>query len=421
MTASSPISARERIELLDVLRGFALLGIMFGNMTWFTGYAVLSDEQRVALGTQGIDQVIAWLIHVLVDEKFWSLFALLFGVGVAMQAQRARDPQEFSQLYVRRILAMLSIGLAHAIFLWFGDIISLYAVVGLVLLLFRRSTDKTVLIWSIRLLLLPIAVLTLWLCLHNLRTPGNTVDPGHGPIELLKFFAGGTYWEAFSANWAFLKERWAIAVYDGRLFKLAGMFLLGWWAGRQDLFIHIDRHRRQWWLALEAGLLLGIPINIGIYTFFPGVGLRPPSEAGLVMQSLKAVGTPLLCMGYVSAIVLAYPLIAKRLPARLLAAPGRMSLTNYLLQSVVGIIVFYGCGFGMWGKVGTAWSVVIILAIFASQIVLSQLWLYYFRQGPVEWLWRCLTYWRPLPLRRRSVEQTYRAPEIRVESDEKVI
>ena len=133
----------ERLALLDALRGFALLGILFVNMTWFTGFAVLPADRRAEMTTAPADAVTAWLIHFLVDGKFWSLFALLFGAGAAVQWARAQARgDDCTRLFLRRSFALIFIGLLHAVFLWFGDIVSLYAVVGLALLLFRRCSDR---------------------------------------------------------------------------------------------------------------------------------------------------------------------------------------------------------------------------------------------------------------------------------------
>ncbi|MHC4991474.1 MAG: DUF418 domain-containing protein, partial [Planctomycetota bacterium] len=170
----------DRLVLLDALRGFALLGIMFVNMTWFTGFAVLGPDRRAALGTGRIDAITAWLVHFAVDGKFWSLFALLFGVGFGLLAQRADQRGErFSSQYARRMQALLAIGLIHAIFVWFGDIVSLYAAVALALLLFRRCSERAVLGWAVALLLSPVALGGIWLAIDlATRVPGaERIDP----------------------------------------------------------------------------------------------------------------------------------------------------------------------------------------------------------------------------------------------------
>ncbi len=401
-----PTRSEDRILLLDVLRGFALFGILFVNMTWFTGYAVIGADERAALGTQGIDSVTAFLIHVFVDSKFWSLFALLFGVGFAIQCRRAaaRDAA-FAPYFSRRMIILLAIGLLHAVFIWFGDIVSLYAATGLVLLVFCRASDRAVLRWAIIGLLLPVLVSAGWLAAELMSGPQDApaVDPGHGPAELLVYFGGGTYAEVLSANWAFLKERWFLAVYEGRFFKLLGMFLLGVAMTRAGIFDDPSRHRPLLKNILRWGLIVGVPANIALAAFAGSVSLRPPTLAGWSVATISTVGIPALCLAYAAGLTLLFQQDSWRRRLALFAPVGRMSLTNYVLQSVIGIAIFYGIGLGLWGRIGATWSVPVIALIFVTQAIISALWLRRFTYGPLEWLWRSLSYGKSLPWRRRVV------------------
>ena len=394
-------ATNERLVLLDSLRGFALLGIMFVNITWFTGFAVLSAEQRAALGTDAIDTVVAWLVHVGIDSKFWSFFALLFGVGFALQMQRAeRDGRDIVPVYRRRMVVLLGIGLLHAVFVWFGDILSIYAVAGLALLLFRKMPPRRVLGWAVVLLLSPIVVNGVWLIVDaSLRTPDMPrIDPGHGPGHLLVNFSTGTYADAFAANWAFLTERWLIAVYTARFFTVLGMFLLGVYAGRMGIVEFPQRHRALLRKILIGGLLIGVPANIALASVH--VPLRPPSVGGWGMFIVSSIGLPALCVAYAGGITLIFQWTVARRVLAPFAAVGRMSLTNYVTQSVVGLALFYGCGLGLWGSFGITIAVGYLFAFFAVQAMLSAWWLHHFNYGPLEWVWRCLTYGRWLPLRR---------------------
>lgn len=400
--APRPTTAGERIVVLDALRGFALFGILFVNMTWFTGYAVLSPEQRQALGTAGIDGVVSWLIQFLVNNKFWSLFALLFGIGAAVQYDRAKTRGDaFERLFARRVAVLLFIGLLHAVFIWFGDIISLYAVAGFAILLFRRWSGRAILICAAVCLVAPIVQGGVWLAIDQMvRDPSAArVDPGYGPGELLVYFGSGTYAEAFKANWAFLTERWYLAIYEGRFFKLLGMFLLGFWAGRKGV-LHDSDQRSLLRRVLLWGLLLGVPANAILVKLAGDVALRPPSAAGWLVSSLAAVGVPALCLAYAAGFaLLCHSPIGRRCTAIFVHA-GRMTLTNYIVQSIIGVTIFYGYGFGLWGRFGTAWSLAVIGLIFGIQAVCSAWWLRMFRYGPLEWVWRCLTYGQRLRLRR---------------------
>ncbi len=391
-----PAPSSERIATLDILRGFALLGILFGNLTWFTGFAVLSPAQRVALGTESIDRAAACWIHFAIDAKFYSLFSLLFGVGFAIQEERARRAgAAFAPLYLRRSIVLLAIGLAHAVFLWFGDIVSLYAVVGVALLFFRRCSERTVLRWALALLALPIVWSFVWL-----SVPSG--DPGYGPAALLSAFASGSYAEVLDANWAFLEERWFLALYSGRFFKLLGLFLLGAWIGRQEILHEPERHIALLKRALGWGLTIGIPVNLALAFLIDAVPERPASWLGCARVAADSIGSSSLCIAYTSGLTLLLrsPSWQRRLAP--LAAPGRLSLTSYVLQSAIGTALFYGYGAGLWGEMGAAAIVPLAVVIFALQLALSAIWLQYFRMGPLEWLWRALAHGRWLAFRARG-------------------
>lgn len=400
MTKIQPVSSSRRLPVLDFTRGTALLGIMFVNMTWFTGFAILSADERSQFATAHLDAPIYWLIHVLVDAKFWSIFAFLFGVGVALQRSNRTDSERsFNAFYLRRIAILFAIGFTHASLLWFGDIVSLYAVAGLALIFLKRFSNRTLLVIAIVMLGAPIVQLAVHYLIFSLRPPSElTGDPGHGPAELLSAFATGSYVNALHANWEFLKERWIIALYDGRFFKLIGMFLLGFYAGSCHLFVDSIATRRIWKRVLTVGTIVGLPLSVVVQTHFGGIPLRPPSALGWLAESLKCICVPALSLAYVAGIILIYPRIGSRLPTQWIASAGRMSLTNYILQTAVGITIFYGCGFGKWGKIGITWAIVILVLLFVVQAIGSHYWLKRFRQGPLEWIWRCGTYGRLLPI-----------------------
>jgi uncharacterized protein len=416
--APGPVRTTERVSRLDAMRGFALLGIMFVNMTWFTGFAVLSGEQREALGTAGVDRVTAWIVHFAVDSKFWTLFALLFGVGFGIQAVRAGAPagtgDGFAVRYARRMGVLFLIGAAHAVFLWFGDIVSLYAAVGIFLLLFRRCRGRTLVGWAAALLLSPIVVSGCWLAAEVARfvlgddTAAVAGDPGHGPAELLVVFGAGSYGEVLRANWAFLVERWYLAVYSSRFPALLGMFLLGFWAARRGIVQHPERHDLLLRRVVRWGLLVGVPANALLATFV--IARRPPTALGWLSTVVASIGTPALALAYAGLFVrvFAHPIGAGLLAP--FAWAGRLSLTNYVLQSAIGVTIFYGCGIGLWGKVGITASLAFIAAIFCLQTVASRWWLGHFEQGPLEWIWRCLSYGRRVPLRRRRSGPRAAAP-----------
>ena len=367
-----------------------------------------SPAQRAALGTEGIDAFTSWWIRFAVDGKFYPLFALLFGVGVAVQLRRAgaRRPEPsgeggFRTRFRRRMAVLMVIGLLHATLLWFGDILSLYAVVGFVLLAFLRKSPTSLLRWSGASLLAPIVVSFSWLAVRSwvLPAPGDGIDPGYGPATLLPVFGSGSYLEVLEANAAFLRDRWLLALQSGRLFKLLGMFLLGLAVGRKGIFEDPAAHAKLLRRTLLVGLLLGVPANLALASLLQSIPDRPPSLLGSLRASVYAVAAPSLSLAYAAGFTLLFqrPAAARLLSA--LEACGRASLSNYLLQTAAGVALFYGYGAGLWGSLGMGAAVLLIAAIFLTQAVLSRAWLQRFRYGPVEWAWRCLSYGRRLPLR----------------------
>lgn len=392
----------ERINLLDSLRGFALFGILFGNFTWFTGYAVSNQAERSQFATANLDTLTTWWIHFAVDGKFYSLFALLFGIGFGLQAKKApHATTEFSKLFVRRMVILFTIGALHATCLWFGDILSLYAVTGLALLGFRSLATDRLLPWACVFLLTPILFYLSWLFIHIFRFTTSTpnADPGYGPGDLLPTFGLGTYAQISVANWAFLKERWILAFQSGRFFKLLGMFLLGLWVVRKNVLFQLQDHRKTLTQVLVIALAVGIPMNIVLGFLLEFVPERPPSVPGFLRATIYSLAAPTLALAYATGFCLLYQTRSRGGPLRLLRFAGRMSLTNYLVQTLFGVGLFYGYGVGLWGRISVSWSVPLVTAIFGLQCVFSYFWLQRFAMGPVEWVWRCLTHRKRLPLR----------------------
>jgi hypothetical protein len=193
--------------------------------------------------------------------------------------------------------------------------------------------------------------------------------------------------------------RWWRGVVSSRFTSLLGLFLLGVWVVRHGVVDDPQRHRKLLWSGLVAGLLVGVPANVHYATYL--TGLRPHAWDQVPAHALKTVGIPALSLAYACAFALAFPFCRSVL--RVFAPIGRMSLTNYILQSIIGVALFYGCGLAMWGEVGITMSIVYIVGIFAVLTVCSAMWLKLFRQGPLEWLWRSLAYGRALPLRTTAV------------------
>lgn len=401
---ATPVPTSERHPILDALRGWALLGILVANMLVFQGGYFLSDAQARLLPGAALDDPVELLIEWLVVGKFYSLFSLLFGIGFALQIQRLEARGEGMGRYVRRLAILFLFGLAHLLLLWLGDILALYALMGGVLLLFRRAGDRALLRWAILLWLLPVGWSVL---IHfagiDLSAPlfGTAfatmarmtgLPPAQLPIALfehpdplmhLRFHLGG------------LLFRIADLTYQLRPAKVLAMFLIGLWIGRHALYARLDESRPLLLRTAKLGLGIGLPLAL-VRALLTMTG---DSEAmRFAAELFYCISTPVLALGYAAA----FALLWQRGRRKLLASPapaGRMALTNYLGQSVLQSLIFYGFGLNLVAKLGLVFVIPISLALFAFQVAFSGWWLARFRFGPLEWLWRSATYGRAQPMR----------------------
>ncbi len=357
-----------RVRQLDALRGFALLGIVLGNVQWFSGYAVDPAPAKDALGLDGL---VTFALQLLVDGKFYALFSLLFGASFCLMLQRerehGRDPETTAR---RRLTALFVLGLVHATLVWFGDILSLYAVAALPLAALLRRSDGVVLRWSLGLLLSPALLsgaLLLW------ADPAQSSALIYGPIDQLPAFASGGVFDLLWANAAFLTQRWVLALASGRLPRLLGLFLLG------ALLIR----RRPVLSPFSWGVLLVVAItsNLALATL-AGAPPLPPSPLGLLRDAIACVALPTGALAY--ATILWGPLARRGALSDTLVHAGRLSATHYLSQSLVLAFVFYGVGLGGWGTLGATGSVLVGAAIALMQLAVSPTWRARVGLGPGE-------------------------------------
>jgi uncharacterized protein len=408
--SAAPVAPRERIAAIDIVRGFALLGILAVNMALFANpiYSVLGGHGP---WTGPLDRAAAWLIRFLAESKFYTLFSFLFGLGLVLQMQRAAARGvPFVPVYARRLLILLVIGLIHAYLIWIGDILVSYALLGFVLLLFRRRSPRALLIWAAVLISLPVLLSAASVALLEMGRSDPTIaaqidrsfaeqaaDWAARAETAARVYAGGDVF-AITAQ----RARDLAFFYPYTLFILPSvlaMFLVGLWVGQrgiaQDIPGHLPFIRR----VAAWGLGLGLPLNL-LYAVMSEISDRTiPTVPALVAALASSIGAPILSMGYAASLTL----LAHRgdWGRRLapLAPVGRMALSNYLAQSLVCTTIFYGYGLGLFGRVGPAAGLLLTIAIFLLQIPISVWWLRRFRFGPVEWLWRSLTYGRPQPMR----------------------
>lgn len=394
--ATLPVS--ERVLTLDVLRGIAVGGILLANVIVFFGLTFLSRDQVAALATTTADQAALWFEHVFIDQKFYSIFSLLFGIGFGIQLSRGGDGA--LPRFKRRLRILLAIGAIHAFFIWAGDILMLYALLGFTLPWFARKSDRDLIKWTVMLLATPTVLYALVLALW-MATGQRAGSPNAGlPAPMLHFFEGigrGGFKDAFVGNLVFLTGRWADLFATVRFPKVLGMFVLGLWTVRTGLISSLEGHRPLLAKWATLGWSIGLPTNIAAAWIFSRWYYLPPNGGGFIGTALQGIGVPMLAIGYATTVALL--VIGGRRWITVFAPVGRMALTNYLMHSLVCITLSYGFGFGLWWRTSPATAMAIAIAIIAVQIPLSALWLSRFRYGPVEWIWRRLTYRRQIAMR----------------------
>ena len=395
----SPVRPSERYVILDALRGFALIGIILANYPEFSLYTFQPPEVAASMPTADADRVVRFLQYVFVDGKFYTLFSLLFGMGFSIIISHAAERGDGGfRLFYRRMAVLVLIGFLHLMFIWSGDILMLYAFMGMLLPLFRRMSDRWLLRWAAFFLLLPVfvdcvtglfgislsapAVRAQW---HYCRMYGITEENfGYWLRD------ADTYREVFQ----FLVQGALVRVQEfvdgNRYFKVLGLFVIGFYIGRRKLYADLAEHKPLLRKVSSVGFFLGLPLSL-VYAW-SAVNGHPFGAAG--HSVLYFVSVYPLGFAYAAWLCLLYLKSREAAVWRWLAAPGRMALTNYIGQSVVGMFLFYSIGFGLGAGVGLAQTELTALAVFAFQVLFSWIWLRYCQFGPLEWVWRMLNYGR---------------------------
>ncbi|NTS42000.1 DUF418 domain-containing protein [Flavisolibacter sp. BT320] len=410
VSPSSPIQNSERAQVLDVMRGLALIGIFLNNIYGFSGYGFLEEAQQQKFASYPVDRIADYLQIIFVEGKFYSLFSFLFGIGFSILLRRGEQKgHNTTALFYRRLLVLFLIGAAHLFLLWEGDILLLYAVLGALLPLFRNCTNRTVLIWAFALILSPIVIdiVKLWLQASPaqfLQPIGVAIDTENGITE--------QNWRSFlfteNSGWrewrAWLESGWTFRFYylfdSNRLPKVLGVFLLGLFAGRKMIYARLAEHKRLLKKTMQWGYGVGIPFSIAMAYFEHDEKAVFTSAWGLADTVSYALSVVPLALAYAATIGLLYT----RYPQALtfFARAGRMALTTYLSQTLIGILLFYNIGLGLGQQFGLVFLFSLVLVVYTLQAFFSKWWLRQFQYGPVEWIWRQLTYGKRLPLQRQK-------------------
>ena len=391
-------AARERLDVLDAVRGAAVLGILLINIESLSGFGFVGPEVRAEAPLSRFDDEMALLLAIFVEAKFYALFSLLFGIGFAVFIERAaaRGADAVS-LFKRRLIGLLIIGVVHTVFVWFGDILVTYALLGFGLIPFLRKDDRSLLRLALILFLLPAVLYALAAAGALFVSPPVAAGPrGALPPVLADaagHFAHGSYPQVIAGNIVFTLANALRRL--GLMFfpRVFGMFLIGLYVGRTGMLAAVDKHRPRLRQIAVYGSMLGLPLALAGAVVPERL---PPAAALLVEGVAKSLAIPMMTLSYAAMLSLFF----HDRPGwrHAFAAPGRMALTNYLLHSLAGVIAFYGLGFGLFGRLSLSVLLALSVAVFAIQIVLSRAWLTVAAFGPAEWVWRMFTYRRRFPL-----------------------
>ena len=399
-----PTAGSERHDVLDALRGFALFGIFLANIRYFSGWEFTAPSLR---GELAGSSYVTWdFLHLaIIDGKFYTLFAFLFGLGFALQLERldARGAAAAS-IFRRRTAILLCFGLLHLFIFWVGDILTPYALLGFVLLAVRKWHDQTLLMVAGLAFFVPIFGYLLFWALGLSPSLGlydvsyALMPPGaQDPMVDLRL----TEWDdRLQSSLALGILRFGHLFDSWRWPKLLAIMLIGLWAGRRLVRDELLQNKRFLFKVLMIGAVSG-GIAGPIMAHLGGLGFdRPHSLQGLFAVIAYTFAVIPLGLAYAAGFVLLWHKAAPVL--KVLAAPGRMALTNYLCQTLIGLTVFYGIGLNQAGL----WSIQNLLlfaaSVYIAQTLFSHLWLRSFRFGPAEWVWRTLTYGKAPGLRRAA-------------------
>ncbi len=398
-----PVYGANRIDYMDLLRGIAIFFILIANLRWFTLYTPGYDGYFVF---PVLDHWVHQLQNIFIEGKFYSIFSILFGWGIALQIKKSKkDDESITRFLRRRLGVMLLLGGIHLFLIWEGDIVFLYGLVGFALVALRKYSNKTLLITGITLVLSPILLYFLKMRLEWFNWPSEYLTRAGEKIYQMNGWLNQdasrtdvlreskSIFTILKITLGDAPYRFAYLFFVGRIPKVLGAMLIGFVIGRTGFYDKIIKNKSRVLYISILGLLILVPLNYILISYLEDSGAYYSLQIkGLYYTMVYAISVFPLAVIYMLLIALLYQ---NRIMHKLLypvLAVGRTAFSNYIMHSLVGIFVFYGIGLGFMEQLGPlAWTIFAVL-LFVVQIVISNIWLKYFRFGPVEWIWRSLTY-----------------------------
>jgi len=405
VAGKSPVATSERIDSLDVLRGVAVLGIFVMNIQVFALYAHTYFNPTYYGMWDGAGYYVWYLSHLLADQKFMTIFSLLFGAGIVLFSTRKEDAGQSARgFHYRRMGWLILFGLLHAYFIWEGDILFLYGVCGLCVYPLRKVRPSRLIVLGLVVLAVG-SGLAVMSGLSSQFWPEESVEgfireswqpPPESLAEATSAYGGGAYWKQvrFRAPHALAWQTFVLFFWG--IWRAGGLMLIGMALYKLGVFGAL--RSRKFYAAMVAGAAVGIPVvAYGVrqkfavdwepfYSFF--IGTQYNYWASLLVSG-----------AYIGLVMLVCKANSFRRLTRPFAAAGRMAFSNYIGQSLIGSFIFYGTGLGYYNEISRVGQIVIVAGVCVVQLIVSPIWMKYFRFGPLEWLWRSLTYRQRQPFR----------------------
>ena len=396
-------TTKDRIEVIDVLRGFTLLGIILVHFTeqYYAGQ-MPAAESGDAINRPAIDLVVSFLIGMFVSGKFFMIFSFLFGLSFFIQFSKSDKQAAFLIRFTWRLIVLFMIGFVHSLH-YRGDILTIYAVLGFVLLLCYRLPDKILLIAALLLIANVPSIITRAVgLLFPVAGPGP-MDADQAVLnQYWQTLKTGSYLDILKANVYEIKGKFEFQVIFGRLYITMGLFLLGLYAGRKDIFQDMKLFKKLIRYSLWT-ILVCVVVGVSVFTALNFAKVEVTPQIGIfVGGGLFDIFNAALATIYVSLIVTMFNKESRK-KLMIFYSVGRMGLTTYLMQTLVGIFLFFSIGLNQLGELGATACAGIGIAVFALQILFSNFWLKHFYYGPVEWLWRSFTYLKVQPFRKKPL------------------
>ena len=398
-----PVAPKDRIQSLDILRGFAILGILIMNIQSFSMIGAAYMNPTAFGDLTGINKIVWILSHILADTKFMTIFTILFGAGIVLFTERVESKGfKPAGYHYRRAFWLLVIGLVHAYLFWYGDILVNYAVCALLAYLFRKQSPKKLFIIGSVFFIVPF-LLYLFFGWSMQFWPEEAIQgqmmwwkPGPDTISREMTALTGSFFEqmSFRMPQAIMIQTFVFLISMG--WRNLGVMLFGMALYKLGV-LSAQRTDRFYVVTLAMGFIIGFPLIIyGVIRNFAEDWAL--SYAMFYGSQFNYWGSLFVAMGYISIFMLAAKSKLLTKLAKPLAAVGRTAFSNYLGQTIICTTLFYGHGFALFGQVERKGQILLIFAIWVLQLIISPLWLRYFRFGPAEWLWRSLTYKKAQPL-----------------------